>query len=222
MQLINHKADWNTFLQNNLKSTGSQSFQTSNLEIRSQTRVNSRQCVYYQWCFLSCTAINIWVAYFWRGKEEAMKLDSTFLFATRKQDIFIYRLIAECSGSSPDKRFTSWVTVRTGLVTAEEVSQGFIYSHRFTWCIWVPPVSSSSLKMCASEALAPSSPARHGSLGAEGQSGSRHGGRRCLPAVWGRGTQGSQPVHQQMFCGPQHSRACVTRTWRYFRRQWVN
>lgn len=171
------------FLQNDLESIRFQSFKILNLGIRSQTHMNWRLHVYYQWCFLSCIAVNIWVAYFWRGKEQAVKLDSMILFATRKQDIFIYRLIAECSGSSPDKCFTSWVTVHTGLVTAEEVSQGFIYSRRFTWCVLISPVSSSSLKICASETLAPSSPPRHHTLEDEGQSANTHGGRQCLPAV---------------------------------------
>lgn len=155
--------------------------------------MNLRQCIYYQWCFLSCMAINIWAAYFWRGKEQAMKLGSTILFAIRKQDIFIYGLIAERSGSSPDKCFTSWVTVRTGLVTAEEVSQGFIYSRRFTWCILISPVSSSSLKTCAPGALALSSPARHHTPEAEGHSGSTHRGGRCLPALGEEGPRAPSP-----------------------------
>lgn len=106
-------------------------------------------------------------------KEQAMKLGPTNLSAIRKQDIFIYSLIAECSGSSPDKCFTSWVTVRAGLVTAEEVSQGFIPSRRFTWCVLISPVSSSSLKTCSPGALAPSSPPRHHTLQAAGRAAAR-------------------------------------------------
>lgn len=135
--------------------------------------------------------------------RQAMKLGSMILFATRKQDIFIYRLLAECSGSS-DKCFTSWVTVRTGLVTTEEVSQGFISSRSFTWCILISPVSSSSLKMCTSEALALSSPPRHHALEDEGQSGSTHRGSDVCRRV-GKRNGGLPAVHQHMFCGPRRA-----------------
>lgn len=100
---------------------------------------------------VSCTGINIWVAYFWKS-EKQNKIRFRESVCYRKQAVFIYWFITECSGTLLDKRFTSSVTACTGLVTAVEVSQGFIYSCRFTWCIFISPVRWNSLRLCASEA----------------------------------------------------------------------
>lgn len=56
-----------------------------NLETEQESggkHVNLRQRgVYYKWCSLSY----IWVAYFWRGKEQVTKLDSMILFVTENK-----------------------------------------------------------------------------------------------------------------------------------------
>lgn len=52
--------------------------------------IEGKGCVYYKQCSLSCMAINVWVVYFWRGKEQATKLDSIILFAIEnKMFLFI-------------------------------------------------------------------------------------------------------------------------------------
>lgn len=105
----------------------------------------------------------------------------------RKQDVFIYWFISECSGTFLDKCLASWVTACAGLVTDVEVSHSFTYSCRCTCCILISSLSSNTLKLCWLHQLVHvttrfTCPAQTRGSGLD----STHESRRYLPTVLGK------------------------------------